>query len=413
MNKNYSTYTAAEFLEDPFFIEWVKDNRDSASVFWNEWIRTVPPNLDQMREAELQLRAIFSAEKIAVQETVAAGVWKKIENHISNEGRALTVIRRRSVAQKFLKPMLSVAAVFIVFILAGYFIALHFRKEGRMMKEPHTANREQIIIRPGGNRASLILANGDVVVLDSAQNGTLGMQGTTRIIKLNNGALAYDNGKEKQEALLYNTITTPRGGQYQVTLADGTKVWLNALSSLRFPTAFSDGERKVEVAGEAYFEVVHNSSSPFKVVANGIETVDLGTRFNINTYKDDAADRITLLEGAVQVIKGGASRVLKPGQQAQVSNDIRIVNNVDLEEVIAWKNGKFVFNKDTDIETIMQQIARWYDVQVEYRGTIRQRFWGSISKEADLSQVLKILEATGGVRFQLNGNKIIIMPAKT
>lgn len=413
MNKNYTTYTAAEFLEDPFFIEWIRDNNDDASAFWTAWIRKAPPNIEQLREAELQLRAIFSAEKITTQETAAEEVWKRIGTHIGKEDKVLTVVKGRSVAQRLLKSGLSVAAVLITILLAGYFIVVHFRKEGRMAEEQRIAGREQSTIRPGGNRASLTLANGEVVVLDSAQNGMLGMQGATRIIKLNNGALAYDNGAEKQGALLYNIISTPRGGQYQVTLADGTKVWLNAQSSIRFPTAFSDSERKVEIMGEAYFEVVHNAASPFKVVANGIETVDLGTRFNVNTYKDDATDRITLLEGAVQVIKGNASRVLKPGQQAQISNDIKIVNDVDLDEVTGWKNGRFVFNKDTDIEAIMQQIARWYDVQVEYKGNIRQRFWGSISKEAELSQVLKILEATGGVRFQINKNKIIIMPTKT
>lgn len=366
-----------------------------------------------MREAEEQLRAIFSAEKIAVQETAAAEVWEKIERHINKEGQALKVARGRFSISRTLKTGLSAAAVLITVALAGYFLVLHFSSGDKIVKEQPVVSRAQHTIRPGGNRASLTLANGEVVVLDTAQNGMLGMQGTTRIIKLNNGALAYDMGNEKQGTPLYNTITTPRGGQYQITLADGTKVWLNALSSIRFPTAFSGRERKVEITGEAYFEVTHNASMPFKVIANGIETVDLGTRFNINSYKDDAADRITLLDGAVQVIKGSASRVLKPGQQAQVASNISIVDNVDLDEVMGWKNGRFVFNKDTDIQTIMQQIARWYDVQVEYRGAIRQHFWGSISKEADLAQVLKILEATGGVRFQINGNKIIIMPAKT
>jgi ferric-dicitrate binding protein FerR (iron transport regulator) len=218
------------------------------------------------------------------------------------------------------------------------------------------------------------------------------------------------------EAVGYNTFTIPRGSKpLSLTLSDGSRVWLNVGSSLTYPTAFTGKERRVTITGEAYFEVAHNAAMPFRVQHDDITISVLGTHFNVNTYEDETAERITLLEGSVLVSKKNASKLLEPGQQASISHDevnnIKVAGGVDLDEVMAWRDGKFRFGESMDIGTIMRQISRWYDVDIEYKGSVKQRFWGSISKSVNVSQVLKILEATGGVKFTVEGNKIIVTPA--
>ena len=265
-------------------------------------------------------------------------------------------------------------------------------------------------IAPGGNKAILTLADGSTIILDSAANGKLTQQGNSNIVKLNNGQLAYNTLNEKPTEIVYNTISTPRGGQYQLTLADGSKVWLNASSSLRFPASFTGNERKVEITGEAYFEVAKNASMPFIVSAKGMNVEVLGTHFNINSYTDEAAIKTTLLEGAVKVSKGNAIQILSPGQQAQLNNvgQITVSKNADVDEIMAWKNGSFVFNS-TDIENIMRQISRWYDVDVSFDGNIsKELFSGIVSRTSKLSQVLKIMERAG-VKFKIEGKRIVVM----
>jgi len=203
------------------------------------------------------------------------------------------------------------------------------------------------------------------------------------------------------------------GGEYQVVLADGTKVWLNALSSIRFPTSFKGSERKVEITGEAYFEVAKNARMPFRVIG-GSQTVEvLGTHFNINAYPDESAVATTLLEGSVKVaMHDGQAKVLKPGEQALIfkeNNSFR-VKEVDAEDAVAWKNGYFQFNDD-DLKTIMNQLSRWYNVEIVYQqANLDQKFGGTISRSKNLSQVLRILELTGNVRFRVEGRRITVMP---
>jgi ferric-dicitrate binding protein FerR (iron transport regulator) len=192
-------------------------------------------------------------------------------------------------------------------------------------------------------------------------------------------------------------------------LADGTKVWLNAASSLRFPAAFAGKERIVELNGEGYFEVAKNASMPFHVRVHDMDVQVLGTHFNINAYTDETAMRTTLLEGSVQVSQGEQTQLLTPGQQAAASQNgqIQLADGVDVEEVMAWKNGMFQF-QGADLETILRQAARWYDIDVEYKQRISDRFSGQISKNVNLSQLLKILELTGKVHFEIEGRKIIV-----
>ncbi|SEP12871.1 FecR family protein [Niastella yeongjuensis] len=268
-------------------------------------------------------------------------------------------------------------------------------------------------VLPGGNKALLTLGNGTTIILDSAHPGTLTQQGNTRVVKLNDGQLLYNEAaKSGTPPLTYNTLSTPRGGQYQLVLPDGSTVWLNAASSIRFPTAFTGNERNVEITGEAYFEVKKNAAMPFTVkMNNGTAVKVLGTQFNINAYDDEETIKTTLLEGAVKITKKAESAIIKPGEQASVSqssNNIPVLT-ADLEEVMAWKNGSFQFNGAT-IETVMRQISRWYDVEVEYKGKISLHFAGAISRNVNISQVLEMLEKAGGIKTSITGKKVIVAP---
>jgi transmembrane sensor len=263
-------------------------------------------------------------------------------------------------------------------------------------------------VMPGSNRAMLTLADGSVIALDSAGNGVLGQQGAVKIIKQANGELAYV-GNGNGDAM-YNTMTTPRGGQYHLTLPDGTQVWLNAASAITYPAAFTGKERKVTVKGEAYFEVTANASMPFRVAAGNTEITVLGTRFNVNAYTEEPAIRTTLVDGAVSVAAGKNSTLLRPRMQARVGKDdiLHVTENIDTDETIAWKNGFFQFT-DADMPTVMRQIEKWYDVKVSYEGAIPVRsFGGGMQRSLPLTEVLGILEENG-VKFKIEGKNIIVL----
>lgn len=307
------------------------------------------------------------------------------------------------------------AAVLIVFSVS--FLLYYFPPSGDSnhtvaLQEPVVdSSLHQSTVSPGGNKAVLRLADGSVIILDSAQNGTLASSSATNVIKLADGQLSV-SASGKAVAVTNNTLTTPRGGQYAITLADGTRVWLNSSSSLSFPSAFSGPERKVELTGEAYFEVAEMARQPFRVRVNGIDVTVLGTHFNIMAYADEEAVQTTLLEGAVQVRNEAGSSLLKPGQQALVkeAGAIRVRDGVDTEQVVAWKNGLFQFEK-TRIETIMRQLSRWYGIEVAYNGTVRNHFTGTIPKQVGIEKVFKMLELTGAVHFSISGNKVTVQPS--
>lgn len=262
---------------------------------------------------------------------------------------------------------------------------------------------------PGGNKAILKLANGRNIVLDSAANGSLAVQGNANVVKLANGRLAYQNRQNAQREPVYNTVSTPRGGQYNLTLSDGTQVWLNAASSITFPTDFTGDRREVTVTGEAYFEVAGNNTKPFHVLYDHTDIQVLGTHFNVNTYEDEAFARTTLLEGRVRVVSGGQQILLLPGQQAAQAADGQLSKNtkVDLEQVMAWKNGLFNFD-GADLQQVLRQLGRWYDVDVVYEGNVpERRFGGEIPRDLNLSQVLKVLQKVE-VKFRIDGKKLIV-----
>jgi len=306
------------------------------------------------------------------------------------------------------------ASIILMLGISSYFFFKKSDNQTEIAKEHELPND----VAPGGNKAILILADGSQIILDSAANGSLAQQGNSKILKLDNGQLAYNSSGSPLEdggtEVLYNTISTPRGGQYQLTLSDGSKVWLNAASSLRFPVSFVGKERKVELTGEGYFEVAKDASKPFKVKINtslgdGGEVEVLGTNFNINSYTDEATINTTLLEGLVKVsMVNGQWSMIKPGEQAQVSSNIKVVKDVDLIKAIAWKNGLFDFDDD-NITDIMRHLSRWYDVDINYSAPVtEQHYTGSIRREVNISQVLHMLELAGGVKFTIEGKKIVV-----
>lgn len=310
---------------------------------------------------------------------------------------------------------ISTAAALIAVFVTGYWFFV-LRKNVHTPIAVHTPTSATDVL-PGSNKALLTLDDGSTIALDNARPGSLTQQGNTRILKPEDGQLKYEPiTGDKTDAVSYNILSTPRGGQYKLVLPDGSKVWLNAASSIRYPTAFTGDERKVEVAGEAYFEIAKNASMPFKVLvdrqlktAHPMEIQVLGTGFNVNAYADEETINTTLLEGSVKVVKGTASGLLKPGQQAQLrdNSDMRYVFDADIDNVIAWKNGVFEF-VDENLQTIMRQIARWYDVEVIYRGDIpTDKFTGRVSRNTSLSGVLKILQLSD-IRITIENKKVIV-----
>ncbi|MBO9154457.1 FecR domain-containing protein [Chitinophaga sp. GCM10012297] len=294
-------------------------------------------------------------------------------------------------------------AASLLLLIAAYLFLL--KKDAPEQQPAIVKQNSAPDIRPGRNVASLTLADGSQIPLDEAGKGVLASQGAATVIKTKEGQLVYDEGSPGEGAgatsPAYNTITTPYGGQYQVTLQDGTTVWLNAGSELTFPTVFTGHERTVRLKGEAYFEVAANAAMPFKVEARGQTVQVLGTKFNVMAYEDEASVNTTLLQGAVKIIKGSRSSVLWPGQQSEVRGNDISVYEVDLDAALAWKDGYFVF-KNEDIGSIMRKISRWYNVTVQFEGQSgRKTFGGKISRSHNISDVLKILELTGSIRFRI------------
>ncbi|SER87843.1 FecR family protein [Pedobacter rhizosphaerae] len=302
---------------------------------------------------------------------------------------------------------ISVAASIFLVISAGLFFYLDENK-----RADHKYDAKLSDVEAGGNKATLTLADGKKIDLTSAANGNLAKLTGVEINKTADGQLVYtvkENGSSTS-AIQYNTIETPNGGQYQVRLPDGTLVYLNAASSIKYPTLFAGKERKVEVVGEAYLEVAHNKNMPFKVTSAGQVIEVLGTQFNVSAYKDEGLMKTTLLQGSVKITSNGHSRLLVPGQQAQVdSREIIISNDINPKEVIAWKDGYFMFNEN--LKNIMNKIARWYNVDVEYDGNVdlNQEFGGRISRTKTLSSALKIMELTGNIHFKIDGRRVIVM----
>jgi len=391
----------------------------------NAWLNASETNRlrfkERVDEKNILVNLALWDEAVAEKEATRQRIGDRLEAEgVLGEGVGRIVPMRPRFGPRW------VAAASVILLLAGgvlFWVMRGSRAAGPEM--PGFADAGNVRgndLPPGGNKAVLTLANGSTIILDNRANGKIATQGTADVAKLDSGKLAYHSAKasagreqsgkaHSDIGLLYNKVETPRGGQYEVVLQDGSRVWLNAASSIRFPTSFTGSDRKVEITGEAYFEIASVRGRPFHVVVGGMDIEVLGTHFNVNAYTDEAGVKTTLLEGKVKISTGGNSGILHPGEQLQVSGDnsMKLVKDVDMDEVVAWKNGFFQFN-GADLPTMMRSIARWYDVQVRYEGTIpKVRASGMISRNTMASDILKVFQ-TSGFHFRIEGKTIIVMP---
>jgi transmembrane sensor len=311
---------------------------------------------------------------------------------------------------------LTAAAVMVAVFTGTYLILQKKKSASELASHSQTTQPLANDAAPGTNKAVLKLADGSEIMLDDTGMGMITQQGNTKVFKLENGELSYKAGPGSESEIVYNTLSTPRGGQYQLVLPDGSKVWLNASSSLRYPAFFGGKERIVELTGEAYFEVANNSKMPFMVYVNNLKVEVLGTHFNIMSYDNEKTVNTTLLEGSVKLSSTASDKIpeqgikLRPGQQATLDKNISLMNvhEADVESAIAWKNGMFQFKSD-DIQTIMRQVERWYDVDVNYAGKIPEgHYSGTIERNNKLSIVLEILEESG-LKFKIEGKMLTIL----
>lgn len=305
---------------------------------------------------------------------------------------------------------LYLAAAFIILVAGSLFLFTKNNTKSGLEKTAAQLPGKQDI-KAGSDKATLKLSDGRIIILDSSSKGLLTEDHWVKLTKQKNSELSYEEGEVSE--LAFNTLSIPRGSQYKLVLSDGSKVWMNAESSLYYPVAFTGSERRVELRGEAYFEVQRNASKPFVVSVRTTEgpvgeVKVLGTRFNINAYSDDNTVATTLMEGSVQLESRGQIKTLKPSEQAISSRNIKIIK-VDTSEVMAWKDGKFLF-RDATIHSIGEQIKRWYDVAVIYQGNVPDHFNAEIERGISLERLLHILEGTGSVHFSLVGKKLIIKP---
>ncbi|MFB6454653.1 FecR family protein [Chitinophaga sp. Hz27] len=358
-----------------------------------QWVEEDPDN----EHLIAQLRIYWEANSsVSVQDDTAR--WEQRFNEILEEEASPPpprIVRYR--------PWLAAAAavLLLVTITTGY---LKLRHHSSIHVTPAAVAND---VAPGGNRAMLTLADGSVISLDSAANGLLAQQGNTSIRKQQNGELTY-NGTGTNAAETFNTITIPKAGKYALELTDGTKVWLNAASTLRFPLAFGK-ERHVILTGEAYFEIAPDVNRPFVVSVANTEVHVLGTSFNIMAYQEEGCMKTTLVTGSLAVKSNGKQVVLHPGQQANIfasQSDIQL-QEADLEEVLAWKNDRFYFN-NTDIHTAMRQLERWYDVNVTFKDSLNMSLNGTVSRTVNISGVLKLLTLTGEANFTIDGKSVTV-----
>lgn len=329
-----------------------------------------------------------------------------IESYMDADIAALT--NERPVIKR-LWPRIAAAASILLALSAGGYFFFHKPRQPQQI-----AQNQPQDIAPGHNQATLTLANGQKIVLTKGLHGQLAQQGTATVQVNNGNAIAYTaNANATETAPVYNTLTTVRGEQspYPLVLADGTKIWLDAASSVTFPTAFVGKERLVKITGQAYFEVTHDAAHPFKVMVKGQTIEDLGTTFNINAYDDEPTIQTTLISGKIRLTNSVAAAMLRPGQVAIVSPQKSgiTVKDVDTEGAIAWKNGYFLFEHES-LESAMRKISRWYDVEVVYpEGKVSESYVGSATRYGNVSGALRALEMTGDVRFKIEGRKIIVL----
>jgi ferric-dicitrate binding protein FerR (iron transport regulator) len=323
------------------------------------------------------------------------------------------LIKRGSLKpkKKFFLSFTAMAVAALLVVILGLSVLLLYNT--KMSKPAQTASEKLNDREPGKNKAVLQLADGKVIILDDTAAGTIAKQGDITILQ-NTGGIAY-RASSATAAIGYNTLSTPRGGQYKIVLSDGTRVWLNAESSLYYPTAFTDSTRQVKLIGEAYFEVAHDKTKPFIVEGSALPSDGqgwavkvLGTQFNINAYNDENVVRTTLLEGKVEVVQKDQRQMLRPGEQAEIRVEGITTIKADTEEAIGWKEGEFIF-RNARVTTVMNTLARWYDLDIEYAQPPVVHLNATIKRDATLKKVLSYLQGTGDIHFRLDGKKLTVM----
>lgn len=333
-------------------------------------------------------------------------IFDRVKSKIENEEEVLVVKHKFSINTLLLAKV----AVLLVIFSVGTFLYINTDKP---ISFASIIKTKKTTIKPGDNNAVLTLADGSTIILNEAANGQIGLQSGASITKTKSGELVYsfaDHANTKSTAI--NTISTPRGGQYHLILTDGTDVWLNANSSIKFPATFTGNERKVEITGEVYFEVFKNKAKPFIVNTAQSQITVLGTHFNVNTYDDEAFERTTLLEGAIELKRGAEKAILTPGLQASLarsSTHIALKEVDDLETIIAWKNGYFQFDR-ADLQSVMRQVSRWYNVNVSYKGTIlNKEYSGKIPRKTTAEKLIEMLRYSG-INCTIENNQITVKP---
>ena len=334
-------------------------------------------------------------------------IWGKIRSSIKENQLKSGLEKVPFAFIKFYFKKIAVAAIMIGVLLSTYFVYTANSVDQKGLADTNLKPSNDIA-PPTQSRATLKLADGTTVYLDSNVNGTLATQGGVEISRNEGGEIIYSGAAV--DAISMNTLSLPKGSKpIRLVLSDGSLVWLNAASSITYPTAFVGKERKVSMMGEAYFEVSENKAMPFFVEHNQLLIKVLGTHFNVNTYDNEASNKVTLLSGLVDVGNGKITKQLVPGQQASVSKTVFSVDeNIDTDEVLAWKNGQFYFG-GSDIRSIMKQIERYYDVEVEFRDEVPYQFVAKISRDVNVSAFLEKLELTNLIHFKIEGKKIIVM----
>jgi transmembrane sensor len=370
---------------------------------------------DKKNALSAPLRELWDQAKAGKLESTADQVnWDHIYNRVIHlADQPVKISLNETFPRRIGWRKIAAAVIIIGVILSGSVFFLTRKPPVETVKAVIEPVRSPKDIVPRGNNAALTLANGTIIILDTAKNGVIAVQGNEKLILLDSGKLAYTHaattGSEPAE-ISYNTISTPRAAQYQLVLSDGTKVWLNAASSLRYPTAFTGEERSVELTGEGYFEVAKNKEKPFHVRTNGMEVSVLGTHFDIMAYENENAIQTTLLEGVVNVRYGKQADLLKPGKQAILRRDNNnlTVSDGNVNQAVAWKNGYFYFDK-SDIKEIMRQVSRWYDLDIIYEAPVPEmKFSGKIERKLPLSSIAHLLESSQ-IHFRIEGKKFIIM----
>jgi transmembrane sensor len=393
------------------------DDRVSLLIY-----KSLRSELSPLEERELNEWISFSqGNRNFFDQEINGGVLKGVERSLAmNEDRMnqrmSSLLSKEAPVKKMSVLRWSMAAAVAGILMIGAWFLIRNKGENADVRQAIVTMQ---VVKPGGNKAVLTLADGNKIVLDSAQNGTIAKQGSSQVVKTASGQVAYTR-VGISAPVGFNVITTPKGGQYQVTLSDGTQVWLNASSSIKFPTSFIEKIREVEITGEAYFEVTRNKLIPFHVRTGNVDVQVIGTSFNVMAYDDEKIWKTTLISGSVKVAIVASSDnqpgvILKPGQQAQmvdasllVGDHIQVVN-ADIDEAISWKNGITSF-KNEDIRSIMRKIARWYDIDISYEGNLPERkFMGGLSRNSTFADLINVLELNH-IHTRLDGKTLIVMP---